>query len=149
MDITDDPLRPRNNMNMSDSSQQRVSIDSNDRPRSSMETDRSSIDEDKLEIVANQAVASLLGLLCTFEQAAHPNSAKRLNFRFSAFHIIADIFSNETLPPKLVIHGTVLDSYNDGSFYIETRSSARRNEWIKRDTYPRASIEIRQPWLVL
>lgn len=48
-----------------------------------------------------------------------------------------------------MIHGTVLDSYNDGSFYIETRSSARPNEWVKRDTYPRASIEVKQPGSVL
>jgi hypothetical protein len=45
----------------------------------------SSIDVEKLEIVANQAVASLLGLLCTFEQVAHPNNPKRLNFRFATF----------------------------------------------------------------
>jgi len=48
-----------------------------------------------------------------------------------------------------MIHGTVLDSYNDGSFYIETRSSARPNEWVKRDTYPRAAIEVKQPRSVL
>jgi hypothetical protein len=93
MDITDNPLRPHSSMDISDNSQQRASIDSNDRPRISIETNRSvlssssgsSFDEDKLEVVANQAVASLLGLLCTFEQAAHPNNAKRLIFRFSIF----------------------------------------------------------------
>jgi hypothetical protein len=91
-----------------------------------------------------------LRALCTFEQAAHPNNAKRCSFRFSnLFQTTANMFSNETLPPKLVIHGTVLDSYNDGSFYIESRSSARRNHWVKRDTYPRASIEVNQPWSVL
>lgn len=92
VEITDNPLRPRSSMDISDSPQHRASIDSNDRPRSSMETHRSvlssssgsSIDEDKLEIVANQAVASLLALLCTFEQVAHPNHAKRLSFRFPA-----------------------------------------------------------------
>jgi hypothetical protein len=48
-----------------------------------------------------------------------------------------------------MIHGTVLDGYNDGSFYTETSSSARPNEWVKRDTYPRASIVVRQPQSVL
>lgn len=91
MEMTDNPLRPRSSMDISDSPQHRASIDSNDRSRSSMETNRSvlssnsgsSIDEDKLETASYQAVASLLVLLCTFEQAAHPNQAKRLSFRFS------------------------------------------------------------------
>lgn len=157
MDITDKPLRPRSSMDISYSSQQRASIDSNNRPRSSMESNRlelsnsngSSNDLDKLEIVANQAVASLLGLLCAFEQVAHPNNLKRLNFRFATFFKSPLIFSKETLTPKLMIHGTMLDGYNDGSFYIETHSSARPNEWVKRDTYPRASIAVRQPRSVL
>jgi len=93
MDITDNLLGPLSSMDVSDSCQHRASIDSNDRPRSRMETNRSmlssnsgsSIDEDKLDIVANQAVASFVALLCTFEQVAHPNHAKRLSFRFRTF----------------------------------------------------------------
>lgn len=65
------------------------------------------------------------------------------------FQIIANVFSNEALPPKLVVHGAVLDSYNDGSFYIETRSSRRPTDWVKRDTYPRASVEVKPPPSIL
>ena len=98
IDVTDNPLRPGTGMDISDSTQQRSSFESNDHPRSSMETYRSvlsssggsRIDEDKIEIVANQAVASLLGLLCAFEQATHPNSAKWLNFRFSTFFFVSN-----------------------------------------------------------
>jgi hypothetical protein len=148
------PQRPRSSMDIADSSQRpRSSMDISEPSHNSMESARSdqssnsgaSLDEDKLEVVANQAVVSFLGLLCSFEHVAHPNSPRRLNFRFSALAITANIFSNETLPPKLVIHSVTLDSYNDGSYYLESRSLTQPNEWVKRDIYPRASIEVRQP----
>jgi len=52
-------------------------------PRGSMESIRSqdSTQEDKLEELANQAVASLLGLVCMFQRSAFPDDAKRLCFR--------------------------------------------------------------------
>ena len=42
-----------------------------------------------------------------------------------------------------MIHGESLASYNDGSYFVETRSSRYPNEWVKRDTYPRASLEVK------
>jgi len=42
-----------------------------------------------------------------------------------------------------MVHGEPLASYNDGSYFIETRSTRRPNEWVKRDTYPRASLEVK------
>jgi hypothetical protein len=52
-------------------------------PRSSMESVHSqdSTTEDKLEDLANQAAASLLGLLCMFQRSAFPDDVKRLCFR--------------------------------------------------------------------
>ena len=139
------PQRPRGSMDISERS--RKSTESARSGQSS--SSGASFDEDKLELVANQAVVSFLGLLCSLEQVAHPNSTKRLNFRFSVLRSPVDIFSNETLPPKLMVHGVTLDSYNDGSYYLESRSSTRPNEWVRRDIYPRASVEVRQPALVL
>ena len=52
--------------------------------------------------------------------------------------------SNETLPPVLMVHGQKINSYNDGSYFIETRSSRRPNDWVKRDNYPRASLEVKK-----
>jgi hypothetical protein len=45
----------------------------------------SGVDEDKLEIWANQAVVSFLSLLCVFEQSAQSSSQRRLSFRLSGF----------------------------------------------------------------
>lgn len=61
---------------------------SDTRPRGSMETIRSqdSTQEDKLEELANQAVANLLGLVCMFQSSAFPDDAKRLCFR--CFHLL-------------------------------------------------------------
>jgi hypothetical protein len=60
--------------------------DTNARPRSSTDSVRSDIslsstDEDKLEIVANQAAITLLGLLCTFQNMIEPNLQRRLTLR--------------------------------------------------------------------
>ena len=53
----------------------------------------------------------------------------------SSYEVDADVFiSNEALPPILMVHGEPLLSYNDGSYFVETRSTRRPNEWIKRDT---------------
>ena len=46
------------------------------------------------------------------------------------------------MQPSLFIHGETLSSYNDGSFYIERRSTRRPSDWVSRDTYPRASLEV-------
>lgn len=56
---------------------------SDTRPRNSMESIRSqdSTTEDKLEELANQAAATLLGLLCTFQELGFPDDTKRLRFR--------------------------------------------------------------------
>ena len=72
------------------------------RSRSSMESVHSdgssasitSTEEDKLESVANQAVVSLLGLLCTFEYVTHSHLHQKLVFRFfPASHNKANIFT--------------------------------------------------------
>jgi hypothetical protein len=63
------------------------------RSKTSMETNRfntsissgARVDEDKLEVCANQAVVSFLGLLCAFEQIAQPSCSRRLSFRLSDF----------------------------------------------------------------
>ena len=118
------------------------------RSRTSVDSVRSDIsfsstDEDKLEAVANQAAVTLLGLLCTFEETIVPNSRRRLNLRFCLRMKLKLTCSNETLPPTLMVHGELLVSYNDGSYFIETRSTRRPNEWVKRDAYPRASLEVK------
>ena len=139
------PQRPQGSMDISERS-----CKSTESARSGQSSSSgASFDKDKLELVANQAVISFLDLLCSLEQVVHPNSTKRLNFRFSIYQSRANIFSNETLSPKLMVHGVTLDSYNNGSYYLESRSLTRLNEWVRRDIYPRASVEIRQPTLLL
>jgi hypothetical protein len=64
---------------------------------------------------------------------------------YQTSQITADLFRNDTLPPKLMLHGQTVESYNDGAYYIETLSTTRPTEWVKRDKYPRASVEVRQP----
>jgi hypothetical protein len=44
-----------------------------------------------------------------------------------------------------MLHGKTVENYNDGSYYIETRSTNHPTEWVKRDKSPRASVEVRQP----
>ena len=56
-----------------------------------------------------------------------------------------NISSREPLVPTLVIHGTILSSYNDGSFFVERRSRRRPLEWVIHDSYPRASLEVTPP----
>jgi hypothetical protein len=56
--------------------------------------------------------------------------------------VISNTFSREPMRPALVIHGQVVRSYNDGSFYIERRSARRPNDWVSQDSYPRASLEV-------
>ena len=51
-------------------------------------------------------------------------------------------FSREPMQPALVIHGQVVRSYNDGSYYIERRSTRRPTDWVSQDSYPRASLEV-------
>ena len=86
------PQSPRASIREPESSQRpRNSMDSSERSLSSTESARSghssssgsSVEEDKLEALANQAVVSFLGLLCAFEQVTHPITPMRLNFRFS------------------------------------------------------------------
>jgi hypothetical protein len=72
--------------------------------RSSMESIRSqdSTTEDKLEELANQAAASLLGLLCLFQCAAFPDDAKRLSFRYLHLLIILTYpAASHLCPPSL------------------------------------------------
>jgi len=126
-------------------------MDSRTRPKTSMDTNRfntssssgAGLDEDKVEVSANQAVVWLLGSLCAFERDAHSSCERRLSFRLSDFKSPLT-FRNDRLAPKLMLHGKKVESYNDGAYYIETRSTRRPTEWVKRDKYPRASVEVRQ-----
>lgn len=43
-----------------------------------------------------------------------------------------------------MVHGQTVTSYNDGSYFIATRSTRRPSEWVKRDYYPRASLEVKK-----
>jgi hypothetical protein len=43
------------------------------------------VDEDKLDAVANQAVVTLLSLLCFLEPPPNSESKARLSFKFAAF----------------------------------------------------------------
>jgi len=127
-----------------------AAVDTGSRSRTSMDSVQSdmslsSTDEDKLETVANQAAVTLLGLLCTFEETIEPDNSRRLNLRFhhDTKSTLTCLFSNEALPPTLMVHGEPLASYNDGSYFIETRSTRRPHEWVKRDAYPRASLQVK------
>lgn len=122
-------------------------VEIGDRSQTSVRCDTSLLltDEDKLATVASQAAVTLLSLLCAFEETMDANSRQRLNFRFYR-HMkltLTGLFSNEALPPTLMVHGEPLASYNDGSYFMEARSARRPNEWVKRDTYPRASLEVK------
>lgn len=41
-----------------------------------------------------------------------------------------------------MVHGEAIASYNDGSYFVETPSTRRPNEWVNRDLFPRASVEV-------
>ena len=45
-----------------------------------------------------------------------------------------------------MVHGQIIKSHNDGSYFVETRSTRNPSEWVKRDDYPRASLEVRKSY---
>lgn len=52
------------------------------------------------------------------------------------------IDSIHPLKPILMVLGAIIPSVNDGSFFIENRSTRRPNEWIRRGNLPLASLEV-------
>jgi len=46
------------------------------------------------------------------------------------------------LKPQLKILGEKIASINDGSFYIESKSTRRTTEWVRREKIPQASLEV-------
>lgn len=84
MDITGQPPSERASP---DILPRRASIETQ-RTNSSVSSGASALDEDKLEMCANQVVVSLLGLLCTFEQISQSSTSKRLSFRLSFLSIL-------------------------------------------------------------
>ena len=94
----------------------------------------------QIEDALNDAGIAFLELLCSFHWSAFKDFQRRIRFRCPSF-VIFNIFSRKSMDPSLVIHGQVVRSYNDGSFYVERRS-ARLNDWVSQDSYPRASLEV-------
>ena len=89
------PGRPCTSMDITDQlPSERASVDILPQ-KASIETQRTNsslssgaLDEDKLEMCANQVVVSLLGLLCTFERISQSSTSKRLSFRLSFLSIL-------------------------------------------------------------
>lgn len=103
-ETSDESHQPSPPANQIASSRGHSSEGSDMHTRGSMESIRNqdSITEDKLEELANQAAASLLGLLCLFQSSAFPDDAKRLSFRQLYLPIILTyLVASHLFPPSL------------------------------------------------
>jgi hypothetical protein len=101
-----------------------------------------SIEEDKLEALSNQMAVTFLLLLAGIEDRCHGWRDRKVSFRWFAILEFELIDSIHPLKPILVILGQVIPSVNDGSFFIESRSTRRTTEWVRRENLPQASLEV-------
>ena len=99
--------------------------------------------KNKLDELANQAIAILLEFLCIFQKLTFSDDTTRLRFRcLHVFIILTYPVMNHLCMSILIIHEKTLSSYNDDSFFLERYSHRRSHEWIVQDSYPQASLEV-------
>lgn len=118
-----------------------VGSDGGSRLASTSDQSTDSIEEDKLESLSKQMVATFLELLAAMEYQKRGGKDTRVEFRcFPSWPGLTDSIS--PLKPVLVILGRVINSVNDGGFFVERRSVSRPMEWVRRDRVPLVSLEV-------
>ena len=93
---------------------------------------------DKLELLPNQMALMFFGLLAAMEHHSHEEWDRRVPFPSFTISSWADIVVETPIENPW----TKITNTNDGSFYIESKSTRRMTEWVGRENMPQASLEV-------